>query len=135
MFKVNTIAPLVITSKLTRQLSRGKGCVIFISSIAAELDIPGEIGYSTTKMALLKIAKGFNAELNRMNISYFVICPSYVKTAMTEGLNEEQVKYLISKQTTNKVIDTKKVAEIITATIRLPKELSGTIINATAVKR
>ena len=99
-YMVNSIAPLFITSALSRSLAKAKGTVISISSIASELDIPGEAIYSSTKAALNKGIDSLSADLSRLGICFLKIKPSLIDTPMTEHLNESQKNYMTGCQST-----------------------------------
>lgn len=135
MFNINITAPLVLTSRLTKQLSRANGSVIFVSSIAADIDIEGEISYSISKAAVLRMCRGFNAELNRLGIRYFAVCPSLVDTPMTNDLEKEKKEYLLEKQTSRGEVDVDKIASLIISISDMPYEFSGTVFKAKEVKK
>ena len=99
-YMVNSIAPLFITSALSRSLAKAKGTVISISSIASELDIPGEAIYSSTKAALNKGIDSLSADLSRLGICFLKIKPSLIDTPMTEHLKESQKDYMTGCQST-----------------------------------
>lgn len=85
-FNVNTIAPALLTSALTRQLAKGNATVVAISSIASEIHIPGEAVYSSSKAALSKLFESFSADLSRLGITYLTILPSLISSPMTQDL-------------------------------------------------
>ena len=112
-FMVNTIAPIFITSALTRHLAKAKGTVIAISSIASSLDIPGETIYSSSKAALDKGFDSLAADLSRLGICFLKIHPSLIDTPMTTHLNESQREYMINCQSTKKNASAYELAEYI----------------------
>ena len=135
MFNINITAPLAITSRLTKQLSRANGSVVFVSSIAADIDIEGEISYSISKEAVLRMCRGFNAELNRLGIKYFAVCPSLIDTPMTNNLEEEKREFLLKKQTSKGELDLAKIASLIINISDMPSEFSGTVFKAKEIKK
>ena len=135
MFRVNVIAPMIITSLLAKKLAKSKGKVVFISSIAAELDIPGEIGYGTTKAAVNKMMHAFNSELNRLGITFFAVSPSFVKTNMTSKIDENQKNYMINKQTNNHELHVSEIADIIVEISKMNTLLSGTCFKSISIKK
>tara|TARA_B100001250_G_scaffold408250_1_gene430327 strand:+ start:1907 stop:2593 length:687 start_codon:yes stop_codon:yes gene_type:complete len=134
-FTLNVCTPLFLTSSLTKQLSRGKATVVFIGSVASELDIPGELLYSTTKAAISKLNSGFSSELTRLGIKYFEVRPGICKTPMTENLNEKSIDYMISKTAYNKMVSLDSVSETVLNTITLPITCSGSILYCGGIKR
>ncbi|MDB9343912.1 SDR family NAD(P)-dependent oxidoreductase [Nodularia spumigena CS-586/05] len=99
-FMVNTIAPLYITSSLSRQLAKAKGVAIVISSIASKLDIPGECIYSATKSGLDKGFETLSADLSRLGINFLKIHPVMIDTPMTSRLTDSQKEYMNQQRTT-----------------------------------
>ena len=112
-FMVNTIAPIFLTSALTRNLAKAKGTVIAISSIASNLDIPGEAIYSSSKAALDKGFDSLAADLSRLGICFIKIHPSLIDTPMTSHLNESQREYMLNCQSTKKNATAYELAEYI----------------------
>ena len=112
-FLVNVIAPLVITSELTRQLSKGNGKVVAISSIASMLDIPGETIYSSTKAALDQGMNSLSADLSRLGITYLKIHPCMIDTPMTHGLTDNQKNYMHQQRSTKLQPTQEDLAEFI----------------------
>jgi short-subunit dehydrogenase len=93
-FMVNTIAPLYLTSSLSRHLAKGKGTAIVISSIASKLDIPGECVYSATKSGLDKGFETLSADLSRLGITFLKLHPVMIDTPMTADLTPSQKEYM-----------------------------------------
>jgi short-subunit dehydrogenase len=93
-FMVNTIAPLYLTSSLSRHLAKGKGTAIVISSIASRLEIPGECVYSATKSGLDKGFESLSADLSRLGVNFLKIHPAMIETPMTAGLSSPQKEYM-----------------------------------------
>ena len=134
MFQVNTIAPAFLTSRCIRPLARARGAVIFISSIAADINIPGELGYSSSKSAVSKLAQNFNAELNKLGIRFFTIAPSYLATPMTSQLSSTQVDSLVNMQSNPKILELSSVCQLIVSALSLPDCASGSVLYAQRLK-
>ena len=134
-FLVNTIAPLSITSNLTKQLSRAKGTVVAISSIASILDIPGEAIYSSSKSALDKGFEILAADLSRFGVNFIKVHPSMIDTPMTENLNIDQKNYMLSKQSSKKSPTTEELAKYILSLQNQSSFISGSSILFGGIKR
>jgi short-subunit dehydrogenase len=93
-FMVNTIAPLYLTSSLSKHLARARGTAIVISSIASKLDIPGECIYSATKSGLDKGFESLSADLSRLGVCFLKIHPVMIDTPMTADLTCVQKEYM-----------------------------------------
>jgi len=112
-FMVNTIAPLCITSSLSRQLAKAKGVAIVISSIASKLDIPGECIYSATKSGLDKGFESLSADLSRLGINFLKIHPVMIDTPMTSQLTASQKDYMHQQRVTKQEPTARELAEFI----------------------
>ena len=107
----------------------------FIGSVASELDISGELIYSSTKAALSKVNSSYASELTRLGIKFIEIRPGICKTPMTSKLNEENIDYMISKTSYNKLIDIDLVCETLISAISLPITSSGSILYCGGIKK
>jgi 3-oxoacyl-[acyl-carrier protein] reductase len=70
------------------------GRVILIGSVVGLLGSAGQINYSSTKAALVGMARSITRELGARNITANVIAPGFIDTDMTAALAEEhQAEY------------------------------------------
>ena len=128
-FSVNTIAPLLVSKILLKPLARAKnGHIINITSIAAEVQIPGEMVYSATKAALKNITENMSSELSRFGIRVNAIAPALVNTHMTEHLSEKQATYMKSKQASQSPVTIECVTSAIVALINTPNQVNSSTI-------
>jgi len=74
---LNTIQPL-----LPAMLSRRKGQIAIISSIAAFIPLPDSPSYCASKSAVLYYGQSLRALLAPHGIGVSVVCPGYVSTSM-----------------------------------------------------
>ncbi|MCL6538626.1 MAG: SDR family NAD(P)-dependent oxidoreductase [Acidothermus sp.] len=78
---VNLEAPLLLTRLLLpAMLERGRGHVVFISSVAGHLGVPQEAVYSATKAGLLAFAEALRSEVHSQGIGVSVVSPGAVAT-------------------------------------------------------
>ena len=103
-------------------------------SIAADINIPGELGYSSSKVCCFKIAQNFNAELNKLGIRFFTIAPSYLATPMTSQLSSSQVDSLVNMQSNPKILELTSVCQLIVSALSLPDCASGSVLYAQRLK-
>ena len=73
------------------------GCIIGISSVVAITGNPGQANYTASKSAMIAMYKSLALEVAQRNIRLNVIAPGFIKTPMTEKLNDGQVKEMLNK--------------------------------------
>lgn len=77
-------AAYCIESVIPGMIERGKGQLVGISSLAGYRGLPGMAGYCSSKAAMISMLESLRIELRKNNIAVTIICPGFVKTAMTE---------------------------------------------------
>ena len=83
MLNLNCRAPLVLTHYFGRAMrQRGRGGVIFLSSVVAFAGMPAWSGYAATKAQNLLFAEGLSAELERDGVDVLAICPGFTRTEL-----------------------------------------------------
>jgi 3-oxoacyl-[acyl-carrier protein] reductase len=65
------------------------GKIINISSVIGIMGNPGQVNYAASKAGLIGITKTLSKELGSRNITINAVAPGYIRTAMTEKLNEK----------------------------------------------
>ena len=86
---------LTSTMKLCRGVLRGMmksrwGRIVNIGSVVGSTGNPGQGNYAASKAALVGMSKSLANEVASRGITVNCIAPGFVKTAMTERLNEKQ---------------------------------------------
>ncbi len=86
MMDVNVTAGLELAKAICRRdvLNKEGGSVLFLSSIYSQVGMPGQIGYSATKGALLAAARAMAVELARLKVRVNTLSPGLVRTPMTD---------------------------------------------------
>lgn len=79
-----------VVRRASRPMTRAKfGRIILISSVVGLLGSPGQINYSSSKAALVGMARSLTRELGVRNITCNVIAPGFIETDMTAVLSED----------------------------------------------
>ena len=100
--KTNLIAPMLITSLVSRIMSKRKnGTIIFLSSAASILNDIGTSAYASSKSGLETFSAILNKELKIFNIKVFTLRILYIKTKLSMKLKNNQVKILKNKFKSN----------------------------------
>jgi len=63
-----------------------------MASVSGIIGLPGQCNYSAAKGALISATKALSKEVGGKNITVNAVAPGFIKTDMTEGLNEEELK-------------------------------------------
>ncbi|HTD94495.1 MAG TPA: glucose 1-dehydrogenase [Chitinophagaceae bacterium] len=81
---------------LTREFSkkmvtRGRGCIIMISSMASQYGIPKVIAYTASKSAVEGMTRALAVELSPLGVRVNCIAPGFIATAMSaRALNDDK---------------------------------------------
>ena len=80
---LNCRAPLILTHHYGKTMQqRGRGGVIFLSSIVAFAGLPSWSNYASTKAQNLLFAEGLAAELRRDGVDVLALCPGFTRTEL-----------------------------------------------------
>jgi short-subunit dehydrogenase len=95
---LNIINPAIVKMK-----ERKSGQIAIISSLAGFRGMPSSPAYSASKAAVRLYGEGLRGNLADFGIKVNVICPGYIKTAMTDA-NNFYMPFLMSVETAVKKI-------------------------------
>lgn len=85
-----------VTKTVVAEMIKEKyGRIINIVSLSGVKGLPGQTNYSAAKAAVIGATKALSQELGRRNITVNAVAPGFIKTDMTEGIDEGQYKSLI----------------------------------------
>jgi len=85
------VTRLVLNSMLTRKYGR----IINIVSLSGIKGLAGQTNYSAAKAGVIGATKALAQEVGRQGITVNALAPGFIKTDMTEGLDEKELKALI----------------------------------------
>ena len=89
MLQLNMKAPYVLAYEFGKHfISRGRGGIIFTSSVSAFNAHPFLTHYAATKAYILSLAEGLNYEFKDKNVDVLALCPGFTKSEMTKGLKD-----------------------------------------------
>ena len=85
------VTRLVVNSMLQKKYGR----IINIVSLSGLKGLPGQTNYSAAKAGVIGATKALAQEIGRKGITVNAIAPGFIKTDMTEGLNEAELKNMV----------------------------------------
>ena len=71
------------------------GRIINMASVSGLKGLPGQTNYSAAKGGIIAATKALAQEVARRGITVNAVAPGFIKTDMTEGLDENELKKLI----------------------------------------
>ncbi len=90
---VNLTSTFMLMRAATRHMLRNKtgfGRIVNISSVSGVLGNPGQGNYAASKAGMIGMTKSLAREVAARGITANCIAPGFIKTAMTNVLNEQQ---------------------------------------------
>ena len=87
----------IIKSILPNMLKNKTGKIIGISSVVALTGNPGQSNYTASKAAIISMYKSLAIEVAQRNININLIAPGFIKSPMTDKMNETQKNTIMEK--------------------------------------
>ena len=88
---------LMCKQTIKKMLKNKRGKIINITSIVAHTGNLGQANYAASKAGIIGFSKSLAIEYARKKINVNCISPGFIKTEMTDKINEEFKKMLIAK--------------------------------------
>jgi short-subunit dehydrogenase len=106
---LDLLAPLLVThAALPGMLERGRGHIVFMSSVAGKIAPPYEEPYAASKAGLIALAQSLRSEYRGSPIGFSVVCPGFVagdgmyQRMLEQGLRSNRV---MGETTVERVVD------------------------------
>ena len=85
-----------VTQKLIQPMLRKRyGRVVNIASLSGLKGVPGQTNYSAAKGAMIGATKALAQEVAKRKITVNAVAPGFIKSDMTHGLDENELKKLV----------------------------------------
>ncbi|GAA0188504.1 3-oxoacyl-ACP reductase FabG [Fulvivirga kasyanovii] len=85
-----------VTKSVLQEMVKAKnGRIINVVSLSGLKGLPGQTNYSAAKAAVIGATKALAQEVARRNITVNAVAPGFIKTEMTEGIDEKEYKSMI----------------------------------------
>lgn len=99
MLAINVKGLLSLTREALPALEASKGSIINLSSVAAQVALPGMSAYAATKSAIDRISKILANELGPVGIRVNAVAPGLTQTDMLSAMPEDAVAQLVNEAT------------------------------------
>ena len=103
----------VVQRAIKGMLKLKRGRIILVSSVVGLYGSPGQVNYSSSKAALVGMARSITRELGGRNITANVVAPGFINTAMTEVLPEETKQNYLDTIPAKRFAEPEEVARLI----------------------
>lgn len=85
-----------VTRQVLTQMIVGKwGRIINVVSLSGQKGMPGQTNYSAAKAGIIGATKSLAMEVGKKKVTVNAVAPGFIKTDMTEGLDENELKKLV----------------------------------------
>jgi len=85
------VTRLVLSDMLVRKYGR----IVNVVSLSGLKGLPGQVNYSAAKAGVIGGTKALAQEVGRRGITVNAVAPGFIKTDMTEGLDEKELGSMI----------------------------------------
>jgi 3-oxoacyl-[acyl-carrier protein] reductase len=98
VISVNLSAAFRLSRSALRNMMRGRwGRIINITSVVGVTGNPGQANYAAAKAGLIGMSKSLAYEVATRGITVNCIAPGFIKSAMTDALNETQREAVMAR--------------------------------------
>ena len=114
VLKINLTSAFYISRVISRSMIKQRsGSIVNIASIVGVIGNAGQCNYSASKAGLIGFSKSLAREVASRGVRVNAVAPGFIKTPMTDKLNETQVKALTEKIPLNKLGLPSEVASVV----------------------
>lgn len=122
MIETNLLGAMTVTEVFLPQLSRNKGDLVNISSVAGRVAPSGFAAYAATKWGINGWSEALRVEL-QPDIRVMVIEPGAIATELADHITHEESQS-VAKSALDWAIPPSDIAEVIAFAVNLPKRTS-----------
>ncbi len=115
VLQVNLTGAICLARAALRQMmkSRKAGRVINISSITGSRGYTGLTAYAASKAGLDGFTRALSREVGRVGITVNSVAPGYMKTALSEGLDEKQLEQIVRRTPLGRLCELSDIVHLV----------------------
>ena len=114
VLSINLSSAFYISKVIARQMAKQKsGSIINIASIVGVIGNAGQINYSASKAGMIGLTKSLAREIGSRGVRVNAVAPGFIKTAMTDKLNDQQKEALLSQVPLGRLGESEEVASVV----------------------
>ncbi len=114
VLSINLHSAFYISKIVARQMAKQRsGSIINISSIVGVIGNAGQANYSASKAGMIGLTKSLAREIGSRGVRVNAVAPGFIKTAMTDKLNENQKEALLAQIALNRLGEPSEVASAV----------------------
>jgi 3-oxoacyl-[acyl-carrier protein] reductase len=114
VLSINLHSAFYISKIVARQMAKQRsGSIINISSIVGVIGNAGQANYSASKAGMIGLTKSLAREIGSRSVRVNAVAPGFIKTAMTDKLNENQKEALLTQIPLNRLGEPSEVASVV----------------------
>jgi 3-oxoacyl-[acyl-carrier protein] reductase len=115
VMNVNLTAVFHLTRELTHPMMRRRnGRIINITSVVGVTGNPGQVNYCASKAGLIGFSKSLAQEVAPRGITVNCVAPGFIKSAMTDKLNDKQKEGILGAVPMKKMGEGSDIASAVT---------------------
>jgi 3-oxoacyl-[acyl-carrier protein] reductase len=110
---INLTSAFYISKIVSRAMAKQKsGSIINVASIVGVIGNAGQVNYSASKAGLIGFTKSLSREIAKKNVRVNAIAPGFIRTPMTDKLNEKQTADLANQIPMGRLGEPEEVAKV-----------------------
>lgn len=103
----------ILKHTIKKMIKQRFGRIVFISSVVAHTGNPGQVNYTASKSALSGMAKSLSLEVSTRNITVNCIAPGFIRSNMTDKLNDNQKQTILDQIPMKKMGEPEDIAKVV----------------------